>query len=140
MNQGQNGMGMDEAMLDYMLEMGALTPEQEAVARQRKIVDELRGMSQQPRDGRQVGRVYVASNPLEHIAGAVGQGLASYKERGANAAAKGLQDKKLAGIKGMRDRWAAQRAPKMPTAFPQRPLPGEDDPLADPFYGYASPL
>jgi hypothetical protein len=130
-------MGMDEAMLDYMLEMGALTPEQEAVARQRKLVDELRGMSQPRTDGRQIGKVYIANNPLEHIAGAVGQGLASYKERGANAAAKGLQDKKLAGIKGMRDRWAMKRAP---LAFPQRPLPGEDDPLADPSYGYASPL
>lgn len=134
MIQGQSGqdMGMDEAMLDYMLEMGALSPEQEAVARKRKMVDELRGMSQQPRDGRQVGNVYVASNPLEHLAGVAGQGLASWKERGADAAAKGLQDKKLGGIKAMRDRWGMGKRPAAGAAI--------DPSIFDEDYGYASPL
>jgi len=125
MNGGQSGMGMDEAMLDYMLEMGALTPEQEQLARQRQMVDQLRAT---PQPGmRQAGRMVVAANPLEHLAGVAGQGLASYKERGADAAAKGLQDKKLAGIKGIRDRWGMG---KKPTSVLQAydPLDPQDGP------------
>lgn len=125
MNQGQSGMSMDEAMLDYLLEMGALSPEQEQLARQRSMVDQLRAT---PQPGmRNAGRAVVAANPLEHIAGVVGQGLASYKENKSDAASKALQDKKLAGIANIRDRWGmGKKAPSVLSAYD--PLDPQDGP------------
>lgn len=129
MNGGQSGQ--DDLMLEYLLEMGALSPEQEEIARQRSMVDQLRSA---PQPGmRNAGRAVVAANPLEHIAGVVGQGLASYKENKANAAGKGLQDKRLQGIARMRQRMGQGAAsPATQTAYdPYDPNQG---------YGYESPL
>jgi len=133
MNTGQSGQ--DDLMLEYLLEMGALSPEQEEIARQRSLVDQLRST---PQPGmRNAGRVTVAANPLEHIAGVAGQGLASWKENKANAAGKALQDKRLAGIDRMRKRMG--QGAVAPGGLEQLGGPGVDDPY-DPTSGYASPL
>lgn len=131
------GAGMqDDMMLDYLLEMGALSPEQEQVMRQRKMIDELRGASQVPTETRNAGRLQVARHPLEMIAPVLGQGIASWKERGADAAAKGLQDKRLAGIKSMRDRWGLNKA----AAAAGGAMPNAGAAPGDVGYGYESPL
>jgi hypothetical protein len=120
-------------MLEYLLEMGALAPEEEDLARQRALVDQLRST---PQPGmRNAGRVMVAANPLEHVAGVLGQGLASYKEQGANTASKALQDKRLQGISRMRNRFGAGGGAG---GLQQLGGPGVDS--YDPADGYASPL
>jgi hypothetical protein len=130
------GAGMqDDMMLDYLLEMGALTPEQEQVMRQRSMVDQLRASSQVPTDTRNAGRAQVARHPLEMLAPVVGQGIASWKEKKADTAAKALQDKKLAGIQGMRSRWAIGKQP--PTGAT---TPNAGAAVGDIGYGYDSPL
>jgi hypothetical protein len=133
MNQGQSGQGssQDDLLLDYMMEMGMLAPEEERIARQRGLVDQLR--ARPTPEGRQAGRVYVAANPLEHLAGVAGQGLASWKENKADAASEVLQGKKVKGIADIRNRRSlGAQTPSTQTAFdPYDPAQG---------YGYASPL
>jgi len=136
MNQGQSGQGssQDDLLLDYMMEMGLLAPEEEKIARQRGMVDQLR--ARPTPEGRQAGRVYVAANPLEHLAGVAGQGLASWKEKKADTASEGLQGQKIEGIAKIRRRQDERRrgaqTPSTQTAFdPYDPAQG---------YGYASPL
>ena len=104
MNQGQSGQGssQDDLLLDYMMEMGLLAPEEEKIARQRGMVDQLR--ARPTPEGRQVGRVYVAANPLEHLAGVAGQGLASWKENKADVASEDLQGRRVKGIAEIRRR------------------------------------
>jgi hypothetical protein len=108
MNQGQMGQSMDPMMLDYLLEMGALTPEQEQLARQRQMVQGLRDSSsmENVRDTRNAGRAQVARSPLEMLAPAIGQGLAAYKDKGLDTQAAALKQKRLEGIKALRSRWA----------------------------------
>lgn len=127
-------------MLEYLLEMGALTPQQAEVARQRKMVEELRGMSSMDpvRETRNAGRLQVARSPLEMLAPAIGQGLASYKEKGANKADDSYKQARLGAFDRLRSKASAGRQATGGSAFPKRPMPGEGDELGMP--GYASPL
>lgn len=112
MNPAQmGGMSMqDQAMLDYLLEMGALEGDQQGVDRQRLQAKMLRGAAPSP-EGRMAGRVYTAANPLEHVASALGQGLGSYRDRQADAGADALKQKRMAALSGMRDRWGLGAKP-----------------------------
>lgn len=104
-SQMSGGLSMqDQAMLDYLLEMGALEGDQQGIDRQRLTAKMLRGASPTP-EGRQAGRVYTAANPLEHVASTLGQGLASYTEGQANTAADVLKKKRMGALGSMRDRW-----------------------------------
>jgi hypothetical protein len=79
----------DQDLMDYLLEVGALSPQQEQAMRQQKQVELLRGGAGMP-GMRSAGRATVAANPLEflssiaHTAGAEGmqnqanQGLDAY--------------------------------------------------------------
>lgn len=58
----------DDYMLEYLLSMGAMRPEEMQLARQQAMVDALRSQSMQPLRGEQVGRVYVAPSIAQGIA------------------------------------------------------------------------
>lgn len=77
MNQG--GMGeYDQVMLEHLLEMGALTPEQQAIERQRKMAEQLRAGGAMP-EMRQAGRVSVAAHPLEALNAGLSGALGAYQ-------------------------------------------------------------
>jgi hypothetical protein len=127
MNPAMMGGGMseqDQMLMEYLMEQGAMQPEVQNIARRREMIDQLRQQSQVPQGVMNAGgRGYQpARSPLEMLAPAIGQGLASYKERGANDASKALQTRKLAGIDRMRSRMGGGRGAQ----FPQQPMPGED--------------
>lgn len=127
MQQGDSGQ--DDLMLQYLLEMGALTPQQAEAARQRKMVEELRGASQVPTDTRNAGRMMVARNPLEMLAPVVGQGLASWKDRQATKAEDAYKQARLGAFDRLRAGMSSLKKPASTTAFPTRPMPGEEDSL-----------
>jgi len=83
---GDQGGGQDDMLLQYLMEMGALKPQEMEIARQRQMVDALRGQSQVPTGAlNQGGRGYTpARSPLETLAPVMGQIGASLKERDAN--------------------------------------------------------
>lgn len=112
-----------DILTDYLMEQGALQPELQGIERRRAMIDQLRGASQVPTETRNAGRLTVARSPLEMLAPVLGQGLAAYKEKGVDADAAALQQKKLAGISSVRDRMYGK---KKGGAFPVRPMPGED--------------
>jgi len=88
---------MDESqMFEYLLQMGAMRPEEDELARKQAMVDALRKQSMQPLQGQMAGNVYVAPS--------ITQGLAQLGQ--AYGARKGQQ-----GVDtGMRDFNARQKA------------------------------
>lgn len=50
----------DNLMFDYLLEMGAMRPEQEEMKRRQAMVEALRGNVMKPLEGQMVGKHYVA--------------------------------------------------------------------------------
>ena len=58
--------GVDEDTLRQYVELGVLDEEQAALAKQLQEANALRSLPTP--EGRQVGRVYRAANPLEHLA------------------------------------------------------------------------
>jgi hypothetical protein len=120
------GGGQDDMLLQYLMEMGAMQPEQENIARKRMMVDALRQQSQVPQGvTNQGGRGYQpARSPLESIvAPAMGQGLASYQEGGANAASQALKMQRMQALQRMRGGMGGGMGGMQ---FPQQPMPGED--------------
>lgn len=69
----------DDDLLQYMIQMGAMKPEQEAMSRKQAYVDALRSQSMQPLQGGMAGRVYV---PPSLAQGAAQLGQAFFANRG----------------------------------------------------------
>jgi hypothetical protein len=59
----------DNLMFDYLLEMGAMRPEQEDMRRRQAMVEALRGNALKPMEGQMIGKHYVSPG----IAGVVSQ-------------------------------------------------------------------
>jgi hypothetical protein len=58
----------DNLMFDYLLEMGAMRPEQEEMKRRQAMVEALRGNAMEPLKGQMVGKHYVAPGIANAIA------------------------------------------------------------------------
>lgn len=129
------GIGADLA--DYYATMAKLSPREKEIARQRQMVAGLRKMGEQPQDGRMVGQVYVARNPLEHIAGLAAQGLGSYREHQANQAQTGYEGERMKALEELQRR-LQRKAPGAAGGLQQLGGPGVDE--YDPTAGYPSPL
>lgn len=79
----------DDLMFEYLLQMGAMRPEQDELKKKQAMVDALRGNALQPLQGQMVGKHYVAPG----IANAIAQMGTAYM---AGQQQKGLDDKMAA--------------------------------------------
>lgn len=68
----------DDLMLEYLLQMGAMNPEEEQLARKQAQVNALREQSRVPLQGGMAGRVYVAPSITQGLA-QLGQAYGSRK-------------------------------------------------------------
>lgn len=71
----------DSSMFDYLLQMGAMRPEQDDLKRKQALVDALRTNAMTPQQGQMIGKHYVGPG----IAGAVsqlGQAAIASKQQG----------------------------------------------------------
>lgn len=59
----------DDLMFEYLLQMGAMRPEQEELRKRQAMIDALRGNAMTPQQGQMIGKHYVAPG----IAGAISQ-------------------------------------------------------------------
>jgi hypothetical protein len=111
------GGSQDDMLLQYLMEMGALKPQEMEIARQRQMVDALRGQSQVPTGAlNQGGRGFTpARSPLETLAPVMGQIGASLKERDANKMQGDYQTQR-SGI--LRNMLARGKKPGSPDAGP----------------------
>jgi hypothetical protein len=127
----------DDLYFDYLLQMGAMSPEEEKLARRQAQVDMLRAQSMQAPQAQQAGRVVVAPSWTQALA-QVGQAYGAY--RGQKQLDQGYTDqsaKNVDYVKALRDRVAARRgagkvstpgAPTLP-ATGKRPYGEEEDDL-----------
>jgi len=58
----------EDVLFRYLLEMGAMQPEEQKLARQQATVDALRSRSMEPLQGQTVGRVYVGPSIAQGLA------------------------------------------------------------------------
>lgn len=72
-------MNNDAMLYDYLLQMGAMRPEQDELKRKQAMVDALRQGAMTPQQGQMIGKHYVGPG----IAGALGQlGQAYFAKQG----------------------------------------------------------
>ena len=70
---------MDQALMDYLLEIGAMQPQQEQLAQKRALVNQLRQGGRTPGMRASPGMVH-AANPLEFLGALAHQGVGQFKE------------------------------------------------------------
>jgi len=126
----------DDLYFDYLLQAGAMSPEEEKLARRQAQVDMLRAQSMQAPQAQQAGRVVVAPSWTQALA-QVGQAYGA--SRGQKQLDQGYADqsaKNVDYVKALRDRVAARRAagtgltPPTAATLPatgERPYGEEDD-------------
>lgn len=99
----------DDLFLQYMLEMGALNPEEEKLARQQQYVDTLRSNALEPRRGQMVSGHYVAPSWTEYAA-QLGNAYMARKGQKAVDAGQGAYNKNLIDrTAALRDQMARRR-------------------------------
>lgn len=75
-------MNQDEMMIEYMLQMGALQPQQVEMMRKQKQIDALRGQSMEGPQGQMIGKHYVPPSFTQYAA-QLGQGyMAGQAQKG----------------------------------------------------------
>jgi hypothetical protein len=94
----------DELMFDYLLQMGAMRPEQEEMKRKQAMVDALRGQAMTPMQGQMVGKHYVAPG-LANAAAQLGTAyIAGQQQKGVDAGMAAMNDKQRRALEEMRRR------------------------------------
>ncbi len=78
----------DNLMLDYMLEMSAMRPEQEEMKRRQAMVEALRGNAMKPLEGQMVGKHYVAPGIANAIAQMGSAYMAGQQQKGLDTQAQ----------------------------------------------------
>ncbi len=118
----------DDLMFDYLLQMGAMRPEQEELRKRQAMIDALRGNAMTPQQGQMIGKHYVGPG----IAGAISQlgqaYMAKQGQKGADTKMAELNAKQAAALEELRRR---RRGGSM-----AQPMGGSMDPYSNlPTYG-----
>jgi hypothetical protein len=114
---------MDEALIQMLVQLGAIPEEQALLMRQ---MDQGAGMMQTPgAQGQNVGGTYVASNPLEHLSVALQRGMGAQKQRGAEGAYRDTLGKQTAGRSAYAE--ALKRLMEQQMTGQAQPMPGPWD-------------
>lgn len=94
----------DDAVFEYLMQMGAMRPEQDELKRKQAMVDALRGNALKPMEGQMVGKHYVAPG----LAGALsqlGQAYIAKQQQGSvDQGLAGLNAKQALKLEEMRKR------------------------------------
>lgn len=94
----------DDLMFDYLLQMGAMRPEQEELRRKQAMVDALRSRAFEPQQGQMIGKHYVAPGIGSAIAQLGAGYLAGQQQKGVDAGMAGMNAKQRAALDEMRRR------------------------------------
>jgi hypothetical protein len=117
---------MDDGMMfDYLLQMGAMRPEQDELKRKQALVDALRGNALEPMQGQMIGKHYVGGG-LGGALSKLGQAyFAKQGQQGVDTGLAGMNDRQRQLLEEMRKRRLAGMAPAAP-ATPTYSAPPED--------------
>lgn len=94
----------DEMMFDYLLQMGAMRPEQEELRRKQAMVDTLRGQAMQPLQGQMVGKHYVAPGIANALAQMGTAYMAGKQQKGVDAGMASMNERQRQALDDMRRR------------------------------------
>ncbi len=94
----------DNLMFDYLLEMGAMRPEQDEMRRKQAMVDALRGRAMEPMQGQMVGKHYVAPGIANAIAQMGTAYMAGQQQKGVDAGMAGMNERQRRALEDMRRR------------------------------------
>lgn len=111
----------DNLMFDYLLEMGAMRPEQEEMKRRQAMVEALRGNSMKPLEGQMVGKHYVAPGIANAIAQMGSAYMAGQQQKGLDAQMQNMNAEQRRRLKELRDRQRGMGAGSIGTGTPYNP-------------------
>jgi len=94
----------DDLMFDYLLQMGAMRPEQEELKRKQAMIDALRGRAMEPMQGQMVGKHYVAPGIANAIAQMGTAYMAGQQQKGVDAGMAGFNERQRLALEEMRKR------------------------------------
>ena len=122
----------DDMMFEYLVQMGAMRPEEAEIKKKQAMVDALRGNAMAPMQGEMVGKHYVAPGIGQAIA-QLGQGyMAGNAQAGVDQQARGMNDRQRTALEELRKRRKGSMG-GMPGAMPSA---GMSDPYGNlPTYG-----
>jgi hypothetical protein len=100
----------DDLMFDYLLQMGAMRPEQEELKRKQAMVDALRGQAMTPMQGQMVGKHYVAPGIANAIAQMGTAYMAGQQQKGVDSRMGEMNAEQRRVLEDLRRR----RKPQMP--------------------------
>lgn len=99
----------DNLMFDYLLQMGAMRPEQEELRRKQAMIDALRGNAMNAPQGQMIGKHYVPPS-LTQYAAQLGQGLMAGQAQGAqDTAMRGMNARQGEELRRMQELRRRQR-------------------------------
>jgi hypothetical protein len=93
----------DNLMFDYLLEMGAMRPEQEELRRKQAMVDALRGRAMEPLQGQMVGKHYVAPGIANAVAQMGTAYMAGKQQKGVDTAMAGMNERQGSTLRRMQE-------------------------------------
>jgi len=94
----------DDLMFEYLVQMGAMRPEEAELRRKQAMVDALRKGSMQGPEGQMIGKHYVAPSITQNLA-QVAQGYAAGQaQKGVDAGMMGLNERQRMALEQMRKR------------------------------------
>ena len=98
---------MNNDLFDYLLQMGAMRPEQEDLKRKQAMIDALRGRAMEPMQGQMVGKHYVAPGLANAIAQMGTAYMAGQQQKGVDAGMAGFNDRQRQALEDLRKRLRA---------------------------------
>ncbi|MEY4441025.1 MAG: hypothetical protein RL442_25 [Pseudomonadota bacterium] len=120
----------DDLMFEYLLQMGAMRPDQEELKRKQAMVDALRQNAMTPAQGQMIGKHYVAPSITQTLA-QVGQGYFAKKGQGdVDTGMRGMNSRQAEMLEELRKR-RKQAVPGMNG----QPTPVNVDPYSQFSYG-----
>lgn len=126
-------MNENDLYIEYLLEMGAMTPEQEKLARQQSYVDSLRQSATTTPQGRMVGNTYVAPSWAQYAAQLGNAWMARSGQKKLDEAYKAQNTTEQDAISRIRASLARKRGVTPPSEapvgayVPKRPFGMEDE-------------
>lgn len=94
----------DDLMFDYLLQMGAMRPEEQELKRKQAMIDALRGKAMEPMQGQMVGKHYVAPGIANAIAQMGTAYMAGQQQKGVDAGMAGFNDRQRMALEELRKR------------------------------------
>lgn len=111
----------NDMMFEYLLQMGAMQPEQQQMTKRQAMVDALRKQAMTPLEGQMVGRHYVAPHLGQYLA-QLGTGyLAGQGQRAQDAAFEKMNKQQRKDLQDLRNRLAMGQQGNMSLMTPTMP-------------------